>query len=138
MQSCIFQVSVFQELVGFNLMTELFQFRKCILTKLAVFTLLVSLIHVSTVEAKVRRYKWEAKHEYKSPDCYKKLVLTINGKSPGPSILAQQGDTIIVELKNSLTTENLAIHWHGIRQVHQKIKTMFVYKPMLRQGLYRH
>ena len=68
-------------------------------------------------EARVRRYKWEVKYEYKSPDCYKKLVITINGKTPGPTILAQQNDTVVVEVKNGLLTENLAIHWHGIRQV---------------------
>lgn len=71
------------------------------------------------VEAKIRHYRWEVKYEFKSPDCFKKLVITINGKSPGPSILAQQGDTVIVDLKNSLVTENVAIHWHGIRQVIQ-------------------
>ncbi|KZV53747.1 ascorbate oxidase [Dorcoceras hygrometricum] len=67
--------------------------------------------------ARVRHYKWEVKYEFKSPDCYKKLGITINGRSPGPSIIAQQGDTIVVELTNSLITENVAIHWHGIRQI---------------------
>lgn len=76
---------------------------------------LFSLVNIS--EAKVRRYKWELKYEYRSPDCYKKLVITINGITPGPTIVAEQGDTIIVELKNSLWTENTAIHWHGIRQI---------------------
>lgn len=74
-------------------------------------------VTVPLVEARVRHYKWEVKYELKSPDCYKKLAITINGRSPGPSIVAQQGDTIVVELKNSLLTENVAIHWHGIRQV---------------------
>ncbi|XP_073289140.1 L-ascorbate oxidase [Primulina huaijiensis] len=67
--------------------------------------------------ARVRHYKWEVKYEFKSPDCYKKLAITINGRTPGPSIIAQQGDTIVVELTNSLLTENVAIHWHGIRQI---------------------
>ncbi|GAU19752.1 hypothetical protein TSUD_78780 [Trifolium subterraneum] len=35
----------------------------------------------------------------------------------GPTIQAQEGDTVIVEVNNSLLTENLAIHWHGIRQI---------------------
>ncbi|XP_042495832.1 L-ascorbate oxidase-like [Macadamia integrifolia] len=78
---------------------------------------LVSLLTLPTVEARIRHYKWEVKYEYKSQDCYKKLVITINGKTPGPSIIAQQGDTVVVELKNSLLTENVAIHWHGIRQI---------------------
>ncbi|XP_058085214.1 L-ascorbate oxidase-like [Magnolia sinica] len=70
-----------------------------------------------TVDAKIRRYKWEVQYQFKAPDCYTKLAIAINGKTPGPTILAQQGDTIIVELKNSLLTENVAIHWHGIRQI---------------------
>lgn len=68
-------------------------------------------------EARIRHYKWEVKYEYRSPDCFKKLVITINGKTPGPTIQAQEGDTVVVQLNNSLVTENLAIHWHGIRQV---------------------
>ena len=68
-------------------------------------------------QGKIRRFKWEVKYELKSPDCFEKLVITINGQFPGPTIKAQQGDTIIVELKNSFMTENVAVHWHGIRQV---------------------
>ncbi|KAG8373336.1 hypothetical protein BUALT_Bualt11G0013600 [Buddleja alternifolia] len=84
------------------------------LIKLSILCLLAFCV---SVEAKVRHYKWEVKYEFKSPDCYRKLAITINGRTPGPSIIAQQGDTIVVELKNSLLTENVAIHWHGIRQI---------------------
>ncbi|GFZ18533.1 cupredoxin superfamily protein [Actinidia rufa] len=66
---------------------------------------------------RIRHYRWEVKYEYKSPDCYKKLVIAINGRTPGPTIEAEQNDTVMVELKNSLLTENVAIHWHGIRQI---------------------
>ncbi|KAF7129096.1 hypothetical protein RHSIM_Rhsim10G0157300 [Rhododendron simsii] len=67
-------------------------------------------------EARIRHFKWEVKYEYKSQDCYKKLAITINGKTPGPTIEARVNDTVVVELKNSLLTENVVIHWHGIRQ----------------------
>lgn len=71
-----------------------------------------------TVEAaETRYYKWDVKYELKSPDCYRKLVITINGMFPGPTITAEEGDTIVVQVTNSLLTENTAIHWHGIRQV---------------------
>ncbi|XXG87541.1 hypothetical protein AAC387_Pa11g2204 [Persea americana] len=75
------------------------------------------LLATQTADAKIKRYKWEVNYQFKSPDCYKKLAIAINGRTPGPTILAQQGDTVIVELKNSLVTENIAIHWHGIRQI---------------------
>ncbi|CAN6466027.1 unnamed protein product [Victoria cruziana] len=66
---------------------------------------------------RIRHYRWEVKYEYRSPDCFRKLMITINGQSPGPPIMAQQGDTVVVELKNSLHTENVAVHWHGIHQI---------------------
>ncbi|KAK3411651.1 hypothetical protein EUGRSUZ_I00386 [Eucalyptus grandis] len=69
-----------------------------------------------SAEAGVRCYKWDVKYEFKSPDCYKKLAITINRKTSGPTILARQGDTVIVEVTNGLVTENLVIHWHRIRQ----------------------
>lgn len=97
-------------------MTEFLKNRS-FLIKFITLCLFVSCTSIASVEARTHRYKWEAKYEYKSPDCYKKLVITINGRSPGPTIRATQGDTIIVELKNNLLTENVAIHWHGIRQV---------------------
>ncbi|XP_054805552.1 L-ascorbate oxidase-like [Prosopis cineraria] len=84
--------------------------------KLVVLYLFLCLANISLCEARIRHYKWDVKYEYKSPDCFKKLVITINGRTPGPTILAQEGDTIIVQLNNSLFTENLAIHWHGIHQ----------------------
>ncbi|KAB1202100.1 L-ascorbate oxidase [Morella rubra] len=71
---------------------------------------------LNSAEAKTHFHKWELKYAFKSPDCYKKLAVTINGDSPGPTIYAQQGDTIVVEVNNTLVTENVAIHWHGIRQ----------------------
>ncbi|KAH9619509.1 hypothetical protein KSS87_015655 [Heliosperma pusillum] len=79
--------------------------------------IIFGLIASSTVEAKTVYYKWDVKYEFKSPDCFKKLTITINGMSPGPTITAQQGDTVVVEVANGLMTENLAIHWHGIRQI---------------------
>ena len=47
----------------------------------------------------------------------RKLAVTINGQTPGPTIRAVQGDTVVVRVKNSLLTENVAIHWPGIRQI---------------------
>ncbi|CAO2830687.1 unnamed protein product [Amaranthus hypochondriacus] len=82
-----------------------------------VLTIIILSLMSFTVEAKIRHYKWDVKYEFKSPDCYKKLVITINGMFPGPTITAQQGDTIVVDVTNSLGTENLSIHWHGIRQI---------------------
>lgn len=85
-------------------------------TWVALFGVVV-LAAASMADARVRRYKWEVSYQFKSLDCVRKLVVAINGRIPGPTILAQEGDTIVVELRNRLLTENVAIHWHGIRQV---------------------
>ncbi|KAH9295286.1 hypothetical protein KI387_038874, partial [Taxus chinensis] len=86
---------------------------------LCFWSLLALLVAVSicTEAARIRHYRWNVRYAYKSPDCYEKLVITINGEFPAPTILAQEGDLIYVELTNHLPTENVAIHWHGIRQI---------------------
>ncbi|XP_074586289.1 L-ascorbate oxidase-like [Curcuma longa] len=66
--------------------------------------------------ATIRRFKWEVGYIYASPDCEEKLVMAINGQFPGPTIRAKAGDTIHLQLKNTLHTEGVVIHWHGIRQ----------------------
>ncbi|KAG5345213.1 LAC1 protein, partial [Acromyrmex charruanus] len=45
-----------------------------------------------------------------------KSFLAINGKSPGPAIQICLGDTIEVLVYNKLGSDELAFHWHGIRQ----------------------
>ncbi|XWS41528.1 hypothetical protein CRYUN_Cryun17cG0089400 [Craigia yunnanensis] len=85
-----------------------------------VIMLLVTCIFISliTVPAAAieRHYVLEVTYQYKSLDCYKKLAIAINGSTPGPTISAAQGDTIVVDVINNLLMENVAIHWHGIRQ----------------------
>jgi hypothetical protein len=67
--------------------------------------------------AKSRHVKWEVEYLFWSPDCVENVVMGINGQFPGPTIRANAGDTIVVELTNKLSTEGVVIHWHGIRQV---------------------
>ncbi|XP_012136868.2 uncharacterized protein LOC100877876 [Megachile rotundata] len=45
-----------------------------------------------------------------------KNFLGINGRSPGPHIEVCLGDTIEVLLYNRLGSEELSLHWHGLRQ----------------------
>ncbi|XP_072964364.1 L-ascorbate oxidase-like [Typha angustifolia] len=67
--------------------------------------------------SKARHFKWEVGYVFWSPDCLENVMIGINGKFPGPTIRAKAGDTIVIELKNSLPTEGVVIHWHGIRQI---------------------
>ncbi|XP_020573957.1 L-ascorbate oxidase-like isoform X2 [Phalaenopsis equestris] len=70
-----------------------------------------------SMAVKVRHYKFEVAYIYWSPDCEEKMMMGINGFFPGPTIRAKAGDTIVVELKNSLPTEGVVIHWHGVKQL---------------------
>ncbi|XP_033743268.1 L-ascorbate oxidase-like isoform X2 [Pecten maximus] len=45
-----------------------------------------------------------------------KLIYTINGQYPGPSIVVYQGQQVEVVVKNKLLSEGVTIHWHGLTQ----------------------
>lgn len=49
-------------------------------------------------------------------DGYYKMIYTINGQYPGPSIVVYQGQKVKVVVKNKLLSEGVTIHWHGITQ----------------------
>jgi len=52
-----------------------------------------------------------------SPDCFsKRPMFLINDMFPGPTIEADQGDTIYIQLTNDHPSETLTIHFHGIHQ----------------------
>jgi len=46
-----------------------------------------------------------------------KQMMLINNQYPGPLVRAKWGDTIIINVKNSLAHNGTGIHWHGIRQL---------------------
>ncbi|KAF8012058.1 hypothetical protein BT93_I0247 [Corymbia citriodora subsp. variegata] len=72
---------------------------------------------MALAEGTARRYRWMVKYEFTPPKGYKKLSITVNGQTPGPTISAHQGDILIIEVTNGLAKENLAIQWHGMRQI---------------------
>jgi FtsP/CotA-like multicopper oxidase with cupredoxin domain len=49
-------------------------------------------------------------------DGYKRPCMTFNGTMPGPAIVANWGDNLIVHVANRLKSNGTAIHWHGVRQ----------------------
>jgi FtsP/CotA-like multicopper oxidase with cupredoxin domain len=51
-----------------------------------------------------------------APDGIERVVLTVNGTVPGPTIEANWGDDIVVHVTNNLANNGSGIHWHGIRQ----------------------
>lgn len=52
-----------------------------------------------------------------APDGYLRKCMTANGTMPGPAIVADWGDDVVVHVTNNLSNNGSAIHWHGVRQL---------------------
>ncbi|EXB53024.1 hypothetical protein L484_018908 [Morus notabilis] len=59
---------------------------------------------------------WQIRLQNVTRLCHTKSIITVNGKFPGPPIFAREGDRVVVEVVNHVTN-NVTIHWHGIRQL---------------------
>ncbi|KAF8306373.1 hypothetical protein DL93DRAFT_2088718 [Clavulina sp. PMI_390] len=59
-----------------------------------------------------RVYNWTVSERWAKPGHFAKRMVVVNGISPGPTIEANFGDTIIVNVVNKLENAT-AIHWHG-------------------------
>lgn len=46
----------------------------------------------------------------------KRVIMTVNQKLPGPDINCCRNDRIIVDVKNHMPGQGIAIHWHGMPQ----------------------
>jgi len=65
-----------------------------------------------------REYWFNLEQVTIAPDGYSRVALTVNGTIPGPTIIADWGDTVVVHLTNSLTESHngTSLHFHGVRQ----------------------
>lgn len=43
--------------------------------------------------------------------------MTVNGTYPGPTIIADWGDHLIIHVSNDLEFNGTTLHWHGLRQL---------------------
>ncbi|KAL1804662.1 hypothetical protein ACET3Z_027730 [Daucus carota] len=68
------------------------------------------------VECRVRHYKFNVVMKNSSRLCSTKPIVTVNGRFPGPTLTAREGDTVLVKVVNHVKY-NVSIHWHGIRQL---------------------
>ncbi|XP_057436868.1 laccase-7 isoform X2 [Lotus japonicus] len=48
--------------------------------------------------------------------CNERVIVTVNGLFPGPTINVHEGDTVIVHVFNE-APYNITIHWHGVFQL---------------------
>ncbi|KAI3473199.1 hypothetical protein Pfo_030491 [Paulownia fortunei] len=63
-----------------------------------------------------RHYKFDIQMKKVTRLCHTKSMVTVNGKFPGPRIVAREGDRLLIEVVNNVPN-NISIHWHGIRQL---------------------
>ncbi|XP_059429878.1 laccase-2-like [Corylus avellana] len=63
-----------------------------------------------------RHYKFDIRLQNVTRLCHTKSLVTVNGKFPGPRIIAREGDRLVVKVVNHVPN-NISIHWHGIRQL---------------------
>ncbi|RAL37404.1 hypothetical protein DM860_000098 [Cuscuta australis] len=63
-----------------------------------------------------RHYKFDIGLQNVTRLCHTKSLVTVNGKFPGPGIIAREGDRVVVKVVNHVSN-NITIHWHGIRQL---------------------
>nr|GMC90047.1 laccase-17-like [Ipomoea batatas] len=67
-------------------------------------------------QAETRHYEFNVTMQNVTRLCHTKSMVTINGKFPGPPILAREGDRLLIKVNNHVAN-NISIHWHGIRQL---------------------
>ncbi|XP_076946946.1 laccase-2-like [Bidens hawaiensis] len=63
-----------------------------------------------------RHYKFNIRLQNVTRLCNTKSIITVNGKFPGPRIIAREGDRLVIKVVNHVPN-NISIHWHGIRQL---------------------
>ena len=49
-------------------------------------------------------------------DGHSRMVLAVNGQTPGPMIITYKGQIVRVKVVNQLKGETISIHWHGMHQ----------------------
>ncbi|XP_057523131.1 laccase-22-like [Amaranthus tricolor] len=67
-------------------------------------------------EAVVRHYTFKVVMKNYTKLCSTKSIATVNGKFPGPTLRAREGDNVLINVINNINS-NVTIHWHGIRQL---------------------
>ncbi|KAL8191593.1 hypothetical protein R6Q57_028324 [Mikania cordata] len=82
----------------------------------ALMVVLVAFAFPTTVECRVRNYKFNVVMTNTTRLCKSKPTVTVNGRFPGPTIVAREDDTVTVKVVNHVKY-NVSIHWHGVRQL---------------------
>ncbi|KAI3794227.1 hypothetical protein L1987_36856 [Smallanthus sonchifolius] len=66
-------------------------------------------------EAATKKYQFDVQVNNVSQLCHAKQIVTVNGRFPGPTIYAREGDRVVINVSNH-AQYNMSIHWHGLKQ----------------------
>ncbi|CAL1387508.1 unnamed protein product [Linum trigynum] len=78
--------------------------------------LVIVVLLPASVHSTVRKYTFNVVSTNTTRLCSSKSVVSINGKVPGPTLYAREGDNVLVRVHNHVPN-NITIHWHGVRQL---------------------
>ena len=45
-----------------------------------------------------------------------RMAIAVNGEIPGPTLIVNEGQKVIIHVHNNLSSEGISIHWHGMFQ----------------------
>ncbi|XP_020224415.1 laccase-2 isoform X2 [Cajanus cajan] len=76
----------------------------------------VVLAATSNYEGVTRHYHFNIRLKNVTRLCHTKSMVTVNGKFPGPRVVAREGEKLVVKVVNHVPN-NVTIHWHGVRQL---------------------
>ncbi|CAE6414622.1 unnamed protein product [Rhizoctonia solani] len=79
-------------------------------------SLLAAAVMSAKVEAALRQYTLVVTHATIAPDGVSRSAWLVNGTTPGPTIVADEGDQLSINVINK-GDEPITIHWHGIEQL---------------------
>ncbi|KAG9454645.1 hypothetical protein H6P81_007549 [Aristolochia fimbriata] len=82
----------------------------------AILLVLPPLAGAKHAGAVTRHYKFDIRMKSVTRLCHSKSIVTVNGKFPGPKIIAREGDNVVIKVTNNVQN-NISLHWHGIRQL---------------------
>lgn len=83
----------------------------------SVFTSLAYLTLAGFARAATVTYNFNATWVWASPDGVGRPVIGINGEWPCPTIKANVGDIVVVNLHNGLRNQTTGLHFHGVNQI---------------------
>ncbi|XBJ00492.1 hypothetical protein VPH35_020378 [Triticum aestivum] len=76
-------------------------------------TLMLLIVQAQSI---TRHYDFNVQMANVTRLCASKSIVTVNGEYPGPTLVAREGDRVLVRVTNHVA-HNMTLHWHGIRQL---------------------